>query len=81
MSPQRLGITVMAVGLLKTATDSVISGLQGGRILATAELAETRLGICQKCEFLMKTSRCAKCGCFVAAKVKAEMSKCPVGNW
>ena len=71
----------MAVGLLRTAADSVISGVQGGRILATTELAETRLSICQKCEFLMETNRCAKCGCFVSAKVKAEMSKCPVGKW
>ena len=81
MSPRRPSIMVMAVGLLKTSADTIMSGALGNNILATEQLAKTRQSICENCEFLMENSRCAKCGCFVLAKVKIEISKCPIGNW
>ncbi len=49
---------------------------------ASEELAESRLKICQTCEFFkVNGARCKKCGCFMKAKTTLEMAKCPVGKW
>ncbi len=40
-----------------------------------------RLSICAKCPHLKKSKRCAKCGCYMPAKVKAPMARCPIGKW
>jgi len=75
-------IKVMATGLLKVAADTVVNGVQGEPILATEELVQTRLSICQACEFFSsENSRCTKCGCFMLAKTKLQVSKCPVNKW
>ena len=46
------------------------------------DIAESRLKICQTCEFFKKNgSRCKKCGCFMKAKTSLEQARCPVGKW
>jgi hypothetical protein len=46
------------------------------------EIAQSRLEICQGCEFFKKNgSRCKKCGCFMKLKTLIEKSKCPIGKW
>ena len=45
-------------------------------------IAEHRLSICNRCpELLQLTKQCKKCGCFMTAKTKMEMAKCPIGKW
>ena len=45
---------------------------------------------CLSCPFLRKKdekiytlehARCGKCGCFILAKTKLKLSKCPIGEW
>jgi hypothetical protein len=46
------------------------------------EAAEARLNICKSCPELIKfTMQCKKCGCFMVAKTKLEISKCPIAKW
>jgi hypothetical protein len=46
------------------------------------EIAQSRLEICQGCEFFKKNgSRCKKCGCFMKLKTLIEKSRCPIGKW
>ena len=46
------------------------------------EISEQRLEICRKCEFYNQTTtRCKKCGCFMAAKTLMAGSACPIGKW
>lgn len=50
--------------------------------IADEQLANSRLDICNSCEFLFKpTKNCKKCGCFVVAKVKLKQQKCPIDKW
>jgi hypothetical protein len=49
---------------------------------ASEELADQRFKLCQSCpEFISLTTQCKKCGCFMKAKTKLEMAKCPIGKW
>ena len=45
------------------------------------ELAIERMEICLGCPKLKDNKRCAMCGCFMPAKVRSEMSTCPLKNW
>jgi hypothetical protein len=49
---------------------------------AEKELAEQRYSICNECPELIKlTKQCKKCGCFMLAKTKLQLSTCPLGKW
>jgi hypothetical protein len=51
-------------------------------IIASTELREKRLNICNDCEHLLKiTKNCKKCGCFVSLKTGLQGAKCPIGKW
>ena len=46
--------------------------------------ASKRLEICLKCPKLgvsLLGGKCIECGCFLALKVIAKTSKCPLGKW
>jgi hypothetical protein len=45
------------------------------------EVAQERYDMCKGCPFLLPTTQCSKCGCFMKAKVKLTHAECPVGNW
>lgn len=50
--------------------------------MATPELKQERIDICNSCEHLIKvTSQCSKCGCFVHAKASLFVTKCPLNKW
>lgn len=49
---------------------------------STLEVAEHRMNICRSCpEYIKLTTQCKKCGCFMAAKTKLQMAKCPLEKW
>lgn len=49
---------------------------------ADKELSEKRFEICKACpEIIPITHQCKKCGCFMAAKTKIELAKCPLNKW
>jgi hypothetical protein len=49
---------------------------------ASKELQEERMSICVACpEIISITNQCKQCGCFMTAKTKIEVSKCPLGKW
>lgn len=51
-------------------------------IFVDEELANTRLDICNSCDYLYApTKSCTKCGCFVVAKTKLKQQKCPIDKW
>ena len=41
---------------------------------------ETRLSICQKCDYLMNGT-CQACGCYVEIRAAAKAGKCPKKKW
>jgi hypothetical protein len=44
--------------------------------------ADRRYSICLQCpELINLTKQCKKCGCFMVAKTKIELAKCPIGKW
>ena len=46
------------------------------------ELIESRLKICNSCEwFNKKFTTCKKCGCFMKLKSTLKQAKCPIGKW
>lgn len=82
MNPDRPNIKVMAANISQTAKNVINGALNGGPIFTSEEKSNARLNICNECEFFAKeTARCKKCGCFMKAKVKIEMAKCPIGKW
>ena len=49
---------------------------------ASDEEAGERYSICLECPELSKlTKRCNECGCFMAAKTKLKLAKCPLNKW
>lgn len=50
-------------------------------VWADADIVNHRINICQQCPFLMKHTRCEKCGCFMKVKTRIGASKCPEGKW
>lgn len=45
------------------------------------DIAQSRYDICKGCPFLLATTQCSKCGCFMKAKVKLPDAECPVHKW
>jgi hypothetical protein len=45
------------------------------------EVAQERYDICKECPFLLPTTQCNQCGCFMKAKVKLPMAACPEHKW
>lgn len=51
-------------------------------LVAPKNIANKRLEICEKCEFLFKpTFSCKKCGCFMKVKARLKDSRCPENKW
>ena len=47
-----------------------------------ADVAEQRFDTCKGCPSFIKISgQCKECGCFMSAKTKFEIAKCPLGKW
>jgi|1_EtaG_2_1085319.scaffolds.fasta_scaffold307932_2 hypothetical protein len=42
---------------------------------------QKRLEVCNKCDELLKTGNCKKCGCFVSDKTKYKGERCPLNKW
>ena len=40
-----------------------------------------RLATCTSCEYFTQLRRCKQCGCFMDAKTKLVIAKCPVNKW
>lgn len=71
MSDKKYGLKEIAVDLIK-----------GGVEYTDQKEQQRRLDICQNCPKLNKTLvQCTECGCFMKAKVKFKLSKCPLGKW
>jgi hypothetical protein len=46
------------------------------------KMADQRLNVCRECQHFEKsTTRCDKCGCFMAAKAFLSDAKCPLDLW
>ena len=50
-------------------------------MVADEEVQQTRISICNSCEFLTMTRNCKKCGCFVDAKSRLAGQRCPIRKW
>jgi hypothetical protein len=48
---------------------------------SSKDIIVSRNKICSKCEYIMKFSRCKKCGCFMDIKTMLSKAKCPIGRW
>lgn len=82
MNPHRPAVKVMAANLTQTAKNVIKGALAGDPTLASEETSNSRLEICNKCEFFVKDQiRCNKCGCFMNAKVKFQSATCPIQKW
>lgn len=72
---------------LKEKVDSIKSAAIATResissLVVSDEVKNTRLEICNSCEFLfIPTRQCKKCGCFVNAKTSIALFKCPIDKW
>jgi hypothetical protein len=44
-------------------------------------LSNERMNVCNKCPFKSKKNTCKKCGCFLPAKTKVKLEKCPINKW
>jgi hypothetical protein len=48
----------------------------------SAEVASSRISICESCEkWLSVTRQCKRCGCFMDLKTKLPHAACPLGKW
>ena len=65
----------MAAGLLRSAGRLVRHGI------ASPEVKAMRLSTCDACPHRLKSGRCAKCGCVLAAKTGIAAEACPIGKW
>jgi hypothetical protein len=46
------------------------------------ELIESRLEVCNACEFFNKRLlKCKQCGCFMKLKTTLQEAKCPLDKW
>ena len=58
-----------------------IPGRVRSLILHDDEVINKRLEICRGCEYLTKSNRCKKCGCFMKIKARLSTASCPIGKW
>lgn len=62
--------------------DVVKDILKGETISTTADVAQSRIDICNQCDAQNKTLKvCTACGCFLPAKVKVANASCPMELW
>jgi len=70
-----------ARNLVKQAWVSTTAAIRDGRgLIADANVAATRLGICEGCQFF-SNNKCSECGCLVSAKVHLVAAECPQNLW
>lgn len=51
-------------------------------ILASVELADSRLAICERCIYFEPEARqCSECTCFVDVKTQLRRESCPRDQW
>ena len=74
------GLFQMSRNLAKDMFNAGKAKLKGDQVMASKELAEDRLKICQDCEFFFDR-RCKHCGCFMDVKTHFETSECPIHKW
>lgn len=66
--------------LAATVKDAVKEAAKSGEILVTKDISDRRFNLCKLCPKL-QGERCNECGCFIRAKVKLKISKCPIHKW
>lgn len=49
--------------------------------IADHTLVEHRMATCASCEYFTRLRRCKQCGCFMDAKTKLAIAKCPIDKW
>lgn len=82
IQPELPPLKDMAKGFLGTAADVLVGAFQGENVVVSNEVYNTRMSICNTCEFFRKDDkRCSKCGCFMEAKTRFKRTFCPVGKW
>jgi hypothetical protein len=82
IQPELPPLKDMAKGFLGTAADVLVGAFQGGDVVVTEEVYNTRMNICNTCEFFRKVDkRCSKCGCFMEAKTRFKRTTCPMNKW
>ena len=55
---------------------------QVAHVFVPDEVKESRMAICESCEFLYgPTKQCKKCGCFIFTKSSIASSECPIRKW
>lgn len=70
----------MIEGLMTVVKASASRVVSGGNLITTPAVREERLKICKECPE-QSGNTCKKCGCFIAGKVAAAASYCPVKKW
>lgn len=66
------------MSLVTIATDAFLGKVE----YAPKEVQQSRIDTCKACpEFNSKISVCKKCGCYCPAKVKFQISECPLKRW
>lgn len=51
-------------------------------IIATADVAQSRMDTCRGCDRYMSSfMRCKECGCIMPLKVRMKDSECPLQKW
>ncbi|WP_208560861.1 DUF6171 family protein [Marinilactibacillus kalidii] len=48
--------------------------------LASDELKEMRLSVCESCPFFQNQT-CTKCGCYAMFRASLNYKNCPIGKW
>lgn len=80
--PELPSFKEMAKGFVGTAKDILTGAFQGEDVLVSEEVYNTRIDICNNCEFFRKRDqRCSQCGCFMEAKTRFKKSRCPIHKW
>lgn len=70
----------MIEGLVKLTKASISRVATGGKLITSTAVKEQRLALCRECPS-KDSLTCKECGCFIAAKVSAAASYCPLGKW
>jgi len=75
-------LRTMVNNLAGTALSAMQHVVHTGVVFAPESVVNSRLAICESCEFLDKNIyRCLKCGCMMKFKAKVEIAKCPIAKW
>jgi hypothetical protein len=80
--PELPSFKEMAKGFIGSAKDVLFGAFKGEDVIVTEEVYNTRINICNSCEFFRKDDkRCSKCGCFMEAKTRFKSTYCPIHKW